>query len=547
MRKYLVFIFCLIGILTLSACTGTQETKNDSPKQEKSTGTNEKVSTNGELTYLATQAIATIDPGKHTDESSMQIIINTYDPLLYPKVSEDSMDPGPHIAKEWTISDDAKVYTFNLQEGVVFHSGNPLTADDVVYSFKRMLSLQQGYSWLWNGILDSENVKKVDNLRVEITLNQPYAPFLSTLTQLFILDSKLVQENKVDGEFGEMGDYGQAFVQDNNAGSGPYIIEGWQRGSEMKLAQFTDYWRGWKDGQVEKVKYMTVPEEATQKTMLRSGEAQMVNQWMSIESQKQLSQENTIGIAEDPSSQLYHITMHTQKAPLDDINVRKAISYAFDYKTTNEQILQGAEQAQGPVPLLVPGHSKDAVIYQQDLEKAKEYMAKSKYSGQQLKIQYYYVSDIEAERKTGLLLQNNLKPLGIEVELVGVPWTQVTEITAKLETTPHMTAVYDTLKYPHIDSHTYGLYHPSSQGSYRSASWYENEKVTELLEKARKEIDVDKQREYYKEVQNIVTEDAVSLFIANPTHRVVYREEMKGYNFVGLLGYDTAFYDFTLE
>lgn len=544
MKKYLYVLVFLMSMILLTACSsnGTTETTGDNTSQ-----TSTSTSGSKELTFLSSNAIATIDPAKHTDESSTHIVINTYDPLLYPNVAEKTMEPTAHIAKEWSISEDAKVYTFTLQEGVTFQSGNPLAADDVVYSMQRMLSIKQGISWMWDGILNPENVKKIDDLTVEMTLNQPYAPFLSTLTQLFIVDSKKVKENQQTGDFGENGDYGQAYLSENSAGSGPYKIESWQRGSEMKLSYFAEYWKGWTENQVENVKYLIVSEEATRKTMIRSGEAQMADQWMSNQSKQELAKADSVVLAEDPSSQIYHVTMNTQKAPLDDINVRKAISYAFDYDTANAQILGGAAKAQGPVPLLVPGHSEEALVYDYDLEKAKEYMNKSKYKGQDLTIEYYYVSDIEEERKTGLLLQTNLKELGINVELVGVPWTQITDLTSKLETTPHMIALYDSLKYPHVDSHTYGIYHPNSKGSYRAASWYENSKVTTLLENARKEIDEEKQLEYYREVQNIVAEDAVSIFIGNPIHRLVYQNNLEGYTFVGLTGYDTSFYHFTLK
>lgn len=528
------------SILVISACSGSSSDDKDASN----TGSNEDKS-NKELVYLATQDIATIDPAKHTDETSMHMVLNIYDPFIRPNVEEGTMEPSPHIAESWNIDESGKVYEFKIREDVTFHSGNQLTADDVLYSIERMLAIGQGYSWLWDNVLMMDNIEKVDDYNIKITLDEPYAPLLSTFTQLLIVDSKLVKENQKDGEFGENGDYGQEFLTENTAGSGPYMIKDWQRGSDIKLTAFEDYWRGWEDNQIKDIKYMVgVNEEATHKTMLQSGEADFVDQWMSVESQLELGKQDGIKLEEDPSSQLYHIIMNTQKPPLDDKNFRKAISYAFNYELHNNEILGGADQAQGPVPLLVPGHSEEAIVYNYDLEKAKQYLDQSKYSPDEYKIEYYYVADIEEERKTGLLLQSNLKELGIQLELVGVPWTQITEITADVSTTPHMIATYDTLKYPHVDSHTYGLYHPSSHGSYRSASWYDNDEVTELLEKARAATDEEEQMNYYKEVQNIVTDDAVSLFIANPTHRIVYNEDIDGYTYVGLLGYDTVFYDF---
>ncbi|UFJ39267.1 ABC transporter substrate-binding protein [Brevibacillus humidisoli] len=549
MRKSVkTFITLMLALSTaLVGCSSTPEGSSSPTAEKPAESAAPSTAPDRPFVYLEQQVINSIDPAKHTDESSLHAVINTYDPLVYPKIEEGSMEPGPHIAESWQVSEDGKTYTFKLREGVKFHSGNELKAEDVVFSMQRMLSLKKGFSWLWNGILEKENVKATGDYTVEFTLDKPYAPFISTLTQLFIIDSKTVMANLAEGEFGEFKDYGQKYLETNNAGSGPYLIDKWERGSEMVLKKFPDYWKGWKEGQIEQIQYKIVLEEATLKTMIKSGEADMVNQWMSIESFEQLKKEPGIVVEEDPSVQLYHLPINTQKPPFDDINFRKAVLHAFDYKVATEQILNGAEQAAGPVPSLVPGHNPDVTVYQKDMDKAKEFLAKSKYAGQEVEIDYMYISDNATERKTGLLLQSSLKPLNIKVNLVGVPWAQITEATVQPETTPHIVAIYDTLKYPHVDSHTYGIYHPSSKGSYRSSSWYDNPQTAEVLDKARSSTDPQEQEKYYKEAQKLITDDAVSLYIANPMHYIAYRDYVQGYKFLGILGYDVGFYYFTLK
>jgi peptide/nickel transport system substrate-binding protein len=535
----LVFSVALIAGCSSSE-TATQE-NNDATNKEGGSETTSEVP-DRPFVYLAQQVVGTIDPAKHTDETSLQAVINTYDPLVFPMIEKGSMEPGPHVAENWDISEDGKTYTFHLKEGIKFHSGNELTAKDVVFSITRMMAIQKGYSWLWHGILEPENVQAVNDYTVEFTLNGPYAPFVSTLTQLFIVDKDIVLANIEDGEFGEFGDYGQKYLEENIAGSGSYVIDRWERGSELRLSKFPDYWKGWSEGQIEEVRFMIVEEEATVRTMLASGAADMANQWLSVKSFEDLAKEDGIVVKEDPSVQLYHLPINTQRPPFDDINVRKAVLHAFNYETANKQILNGATRAVGPVPILVPGHNPDVTVYQHDIEKAKSYLAQSKYAGQDLTVEFMYINEQPTQRQMGSLLQHSLGEIGIEVELNGVPWAQITESTANVETTPHLVNIFDTLKYPHIDSHTYGIYHPSAYGSYRSSSWYDNPKTKEALENARAAINVEEQMEYYKEAQKLVVEDAVSIYIANPTHRIAFRDYVQGYTYVGLLGYDTAFY-----
>ncbi|MFJ7970160.1 ABC transporter substrate-binding protein [Psychrobacillus sp. NPDC096389] len=532
-RKLLLTITMIVSLLVMVACSGESSTAGTSSSTAKK---------DRPFVYVAQQVVGTVDPAKHTDETELIAILNTYDPLVYPKIEEGVMDPGPHIATDWTTSEDGKVYTINIRDDVKFQSGNALTANDVVYSIQRMMEINQGFSWLWTGILEAENVVALNDTQIQFTLNSAYAPFISTLTQLFIVDSKLLQENQKTGEYGDNGDYGLAYLENTTAGSGPYTLKEWDRGAQLTFAKSDSYWKGWSENQLEEIQMKIITEQATVKTMLNSGDADMVHQWLTVDTYEEFKKASGIVVQEDPSVQLQHLPINTQKAPTDDINVRKAILYAFDYETANNQILNKATQAVGPVPILVPGHNDDLVSYQRDVEKAKEYLAKSKYAGQDLEIEFMYLADTPSQRQLAQLLQSNLAEIGITVKLNGGPWTAVTEATANVETTPHLVAISDTLKYPHVDSHTYGIYHPSAHGSYRSSSWYDDKATTEVLEAARKSTSEEEQMSLYKQAQELINENAPSIYIANPNHRIAFRDYVENYKYVGILGYDLGFY-----
>lgn len=494
-----------------------------------------------DLVFLEGQVITTADPELHVDESSLIAVINLYDPLLYPRVDKGSMAPGPHVAESWTVSPDGRTYTFRIRQGIRFHDGNELTAEDVAFSMQRMLALQKGFSWLWSQVLSPDGVRVVDPYTVEFRLNFPYAPFLATLEQLFIVNKKLLTANVQPGDFGEFGDYGQKYLESHDAGSGPYRMVSYQRDAELVLEAFDDYWASLPDERPRRVVYKVVREEATQKTMLKAGQADVIDQWRSVETYRELAQTPGIVVREDPSAQLFHIILNTRKPPLDDVKVRAAVVHAFDYETAAQQIFDGAPVARGPVPIQAPWHNEAIRPMRRDLEAARRHLAQSRYAGQRLKLEYVYVNTLESERKVGLLLQQNLGELGIEVELKGVPWAQITEIAAKPETTPHMSAIFDTLKYPHPDSHTYGMYHPSAHGSYRSMSWLDDPELTRLLEAARAAVDPAEQERLYKEAQARIVALYPSVYVVNPVHRIAMRDRVEGYVYVGLLGYDLNF------
>jgi peptide/nickel transport system substrate-binding protein len=499
------------------------------------------------FTYIEGQVVTTIDPAKHTDESSHHAVINMYDPLLYPKVAEGSMEPGPHVAESWQVTDGAKTYIFQIRKGIRFHDGKELTADDVVFSFQRMVALKKGFSWLWNGVLTAEQVRATGPHTLVFTLSQPYAPFLSTLTQLFVVNRDQVLANKKPGPHGDLGDYGEAYLGDQVAGSGPYVKESWDRATTLVMKAHPGYWRGWKPNQITRVVYRTVQEEATMRTLLLGGQADMIDQWRTPTTFQQLARTPGIVVDERPSAQLYHIQLNTQKPPLTDVRVRRALALAFDYKTAIEQVFKGAAHARGPVPNRVYGHSDKVQAYAQDVEQAKRELAAAGVKPGQLTFDYWFPTANEIGRQIGLLAQANLAAIGVKLNLKETPWAQMVQASANAETNPDVASIFDTLKYPHPDSHTYGMYHPSAWGSFRTISRYKRDEVTKLLEQARATVERDAQLTLYMRAQELVVQDYPSIFVANPLHRIAFRDYVKGYRYVGLLGYDVAFYDFTIE
>jgi peptide/nickel transport system substrate-binding protein len=503
-----------------------------------------------EFTYIESQEVTVIDPALHTDESSLHAVLNMYDPLVYPKVQEGLMEPGPHIAESWSVSEDGRTYTFELRQGVQFQDGSELTAQDVVFSMQRMLALQKGFSWLFSGVLESDNVRATGEYTVEFELNNTYAPFVPSLTQLFIVNKDQVTANLSDGEFGEMGDYGQAYLRGAAAGSGPYRPVRYERATILELERFDDYWRGWEENQIERILYRVVEEEATLRTLLSAGRADMIDQWQTPNTYAQLARTRGVAVQEDPSAQLFHIPLNTQRAPLDNLDFRKAIVHAFDYQTALEQILQGAVHAQGPVPITAWrafGREPQVEAYQHDLELARQHLEASGVDPAAVQLTYVYPEGGNVQRQMGLLLQSNLSELGIRVRLQETPWARIVEMSASPESTPDMAAIFDTLKYPHPDSHLFGMYHPSALGSYRTISRYDEPDATDLLEEARRTVDIEQQLDLYQQAERLIVDDYPSIFVANPVHRIAFRDHVKGYRYVGLLGYDVAFYDFRIE
>lgn len=482
-----------------------------------------------------------IDPAIGTTGADMISCVNLYDLLVFPSTTG---APTPRLATSWEVSEDGLTYTFHLREGVNFHDGSGLEAEDVKFTMDRAVSIKKGFSWLWLPVV--ENVEVIDTYTVSFHLKKPFAPFLYTLYQLYIVNKDLIMENIKPGEFGEFGDYGQEFLLDNDAGSGPFKLVEYKRLAQIVMERHNDYWRGWKEGQITRFIYKFVRESAVEKMMIWSGELDMSHDMLALEDYKDLAKKPELVLYEADSVYQIYILLNSQREPTNNIHVRKAISYAFDYKTCAETIREET-QAHGPVNMRLVGWNESVPIYHQDLEKARHHLELSGYAPGEIKIEFLYIAGFLWEEKIGLLLKSNLEEIGIEVELLPEPVPVFLDLCSKPETTPHATIVGYGVPYPHADAALYGMFHPDSWGRWYSASWYNNTEVNRLLEMARAEVDEVKSIKLYKNIQPIIVEDAPAIFVTGMRHRIILWNYVKGYSYVPGYHHDKYFWTITIE
>ncbi len=163
-----------------------------------------------------------LDPAIVNTGSSLIAAVNLYDTLVFPSAEEASGVAG-RAAQDWEISDDGMKYTFHLKQGIRFHNGEEMKASDVAYSMDRLLTIGEGYAYIFSNYLEPGSTVAVDDYTVEFHLKQAYGPFLNALIRLFIVSEKEVREHtEASGNYGENGDYGRGYLLTHDAGSGAY-------------------------------------------------------------------------------------------------------------------------------------------------------------------------------------------------------------------------------------------------------------------------------------------------------------------------------------
>ncbi len=493
------------------------------------------------LTLNTVQIFGTIDPSRINDYTEYMAGVNLYDALV-------TVDAGgnitPQLAERWDVSDDARTFTFHLKPDAKFQDGSPVEAKDVVYSLQRLLALNEGPSYLFAGTVETDGVKAVDARTVEFTLNNTYAPFLSTLPILFVINSDVALENTAGD------DWASAFIADNPIGAGPYSLKSWERGARMNLTRFEDYHTGWHDGALDELRFIVSTDEATLRAMAANGELTMTSQYSASETYDALAKTDRFKVVEKPGFTAFYMKLNNRVAPTDDVHIRRAIACATDYDTIREVILPGV-LLRGPMPEAFGDFVEQGLAEPKfDLQCARDEIAQSKYAGQgKIPIEHAYVAGTKFEEEIALLFKSIMEPLGFDVTLAPEPWNRITERAATIETTPAVTQVFFGPTYPSPDSMFFTQYHSNAVGTWSSMEWVQDPKVDEMIDKGRATADPAEQAEIYKELQRYLVEQQSDVYLLTQTVRHGMDKCLDGFEPVPMqsFAYDFSRYSWTCD
>ncbi|WP_058320660.1 ABC transporter substrate-binding protein [Sinorhizobium sp. GL28] len=489
----------------------------------------EKVS----IVVNATQEFGTIDPAKINDYTEYMAAVNLYSGLT--TVNPDG-SVVPDLAESWSVSDDDKTYTFKLKQGATFQDGTPVKASDVVYTVKRLLAGNEGPSYLFIDIVDPDKVRSVDEQTVEIGLKKVYAPFIASTPLILVLNEKQIKANSSQK-------WGADYLADHPAGAGPYTLSSWQRASQMVINRYEGYHGGWNKGKpIDEIRFVITHDEATVKALAAKGELGMSARAQANETFDAIGKMPGYKILNGTTATGYYIKMNTKVPPTDDIHVRRAIAYATDYDTVRKVIHPG-EPMNGPLAAVFKDAYLDELAAPEyNLEKAKEELAKSKYTGKgPIKVTHTYVTGLAFEEDLALLMQANLEQIGIELDIKPEPWNRITELAAKADSTPATTQVVYGPTYPSPDSVFYVQYHSKAKGTWASMEWLDDPEIDALIDKSRETLDPIAQNALYKDIQRKIVETQADVFLTVEAQQYAASKCLQGYAFIPMQSWDLNF------
>lgn len=500
MKKFLVFTLMAVMLITLlSGCGGGDQTV-DPPKRDT-------------INVSIVQQIPTADPQENFLIQGDQVLFQTYEPLIY--IAENAV-VQPKLVENYKISNDGLTYTFNLRKDVLFHNGEKMTADDVVFSFNRALE----FAHIINQLPNYKEIKKIDEHTVTIHATSVSSTFINGISRVHILSEKAVTEA---GE-----DFGIKAV---DSGTGPYRQTYFKGDDRIDLEAFDDYYLG--APAIKKATFHLITDASTLATAFQAGELQLSTipeaYWEEVHGSGKY---NTF-LA--PTTHTTYLLLNNNRAPFNDVRVRQAINYAINRE---EMVLLAYENLADIAyfmanPEKVFGATLDGVNkYPYNPEKAKELLADAGYADG-LKITITSAS-IYFFEKIATIMQGYLADIGVTADIeileanaarakypIGDYDIGVMGLNVK-DTVDFLSAYYDTT------------------GGNRFGQIVDP-KPFEMLQKANAELDRNKREAMYKEFCQYTNDNA---FFAPLFHRYLPYAWDKDLN--AKIGLDYYFiYDFS--
>src|SRR5262245_16207279 len=322
----------------------------------------------GTITVGRPDEPATLDPFIPSDNGSIYAIAQICEPLV--SADKDGTGLVSGAAQSWTRSDDGLVYTFKLRDGLKFSDGKPVTAEDVRFSLGKVMDPSAAYGFAFEPVA---SVDAVDQQTVKITLKQPYTPILSALS---LFSASIVEKAAYEA--------GPEAFGTKPVCTGPFMVDSYERGSQLVLVPNPNYWGKGEDGKplpyVDKVVLRYMPDSNSRVLGLKNGDidaavALPLNQAASVKATDGLSLEVS------PSYRLDYVYLNHAKKPFDDKRIRLALNYATNHDALMKAVYFGFGEVPNSFMPKVNYWSANVKPFPYDLEKAKALVSEAKYDG----------------------------------------------------------------------------------------------------------------------------------------------------------------------
>lgn len=459
----------------------------------------------------------TLDAHKLHDWQEGVIAWNIYESLLVYDPTDYSIQP--RLATSWGVAEDGKSVTFHLRRGVTFHDGTSFNADAVAYSWERFTGVGHTCAQYLERI---KGYDVVDEYTISFYVDEPWA----FLVDAFASEKtfRVVAPDYVKAHATPDDPWAQEWMAENTCGTGPYTLTKWVRGEYLEADWYEDYWRDWPEDKTffKKIVLRNIPESGLRALMMEKGDIDYSCVIYSPHFEAMQAHPDVVAELHSGMAQQF-IFFNSSKPPLDDPELRRAISYAVDYEAAAATYLKGAPIARGIFSSRVPGFNPDIPVSTQDMDLAKQIFAEAGYKPGEIKLEIVPIAGTY-QLDTAVLIQENLAELGIEVTINPMPWAVYQHLRLDVETMPQMSFMYLMTTFADPLDILYRAFVPDAVFKIG----YVNEVVGKLADLAATIPDSEVRWELYKRMQELVWPDHPALYMWETQYPITYRVDVKG-------------------
>ncbi len=490
--RLLTIVLATLAI-ALSGCSSDKAAGDDSSK----------------ITIGIPQDIDSLDPHYATGAGTKEVLFNLFEGLVKP---DENGNLNPAVASEYTISEDNKVYTFTLRDGIKFHDGSAVTAEDIKYSLDRNAGAD-GSEPLISSFSNIDSVNILDDSHVEVVLKEGDSDFLTQLTVA------IIPKNNANPE-------------SNAIGTGPYKFISWSPQESVIFTKFDDYW-----GEPAFLKDVTFKVVSNPDSIVMDLKGGSIDMYARITSNQVAQLKDEFDIYEGTMNLVQAMYINNAEKPFDDMRVRQALCYAINPQEIMDFVSDGAGTEIGSA--MFPSFSKYFLpelndTYNTDTDKAKELLAEAGYpDGFEFTITV--PSNYTQHVDTAQVISEQLKAIGVTANIQSVEWNT------------WLSDVYSDRKYQAtvvgVDASTLAassLLSRYASDSSKNFVNFKSDAFDAAYNSAQATSDDNQKTEYYKECLRVLSNEAASVYIQDLPEFVALSSKYTGYTFYPLYVQDIA-------
>ena len=486
----------------------------------------------GTFTMLRDGGSPDLDPHSAYNNSAAAILLATTEMLIQFK-GESTFEYDPMLAESWEASADNSTFSFTIHPNVTFHDGDACTSAEVRASFERFLLMELGpVNVISRFMPDIAMLEIVDDLTVRFNLGKPQPLFLSAMACSygpFIINPRYIEENKTEED-----PWAHEYFLQGSVGTGPYQLIENSVNEQVVMEKYDGYYLGWEGNHFDRLVVRIVPEMATRRQLLESGDADATVQNLTPEDYDAMKANPDLQVLSSPSTAVYWTIMNAPR--LKTIEARQGFSYAFPYNEIQEGVYKGLIVRSGPVASTVRGHDPEVFLYQTDLARAKELILAGGFAEGE-SFEYIFESGDSTERSIAELFQVNLSEIGFDLaisELDGAAYSDLIYGDSPAEEHPHFMGGWEW--WPDYNDAWNQLVPnfatASSGGGGSNAGYYVNDRLEEILVLAENYSEEEEYVTLMKEAQQILTElDPPVMYYGELLWNTVLRSDITGFNY----------------